>query len=865
LSATERAIRTGRPGARLILLGVPLVALLISGLIVWHFLRDREEAIQQRAEELSTIADLKRSEIQWWLQEQVKDGHTIFGDHLGRIAAEILSPSRDPEVARQMSGSFRDWMSTLVEKSEYVAVGLVGDGNRVLVANSDVGDRRLGDYLKGLPDAHAEPGVRLLPMRRSPGREGGRLLGVHVTIRDEPHACLVSLLDPAEVLDERLRFWPTYTDTAETLLVRRAGDEVVFLNNLRHRQGTALTLRLPAGDPDLPAAQAARGREGFVRGKDYRGVPVFAAVRAIPETGWFLVVKMDQDEALAPYRAHVIPTAIAAFSVLALATLLFLFYRSRIRVRDLRLRNELESRYRLMVESTRDGISILNERREVVFANGAALRLFGYREPAEMISRSFETHLTKEDRKCLDDVLAPGRNGGDEIGVREFTARRADGSSFRAEMCASRVRWDGLDLSPVAVRDVTARHETMEKSRRLYEEKRELESQLAQAQRLESVGRLAGGIAHDFNNLLTVIGGFASIVAADLDPDHGMQEKVGEIERATNRAADLVRQLLAFSRRQVLEPEVLDLNGILRDMEQMLIRLIGEDVLLRTTLSPELPPILADPAQVEQVVLNLVVNARDAMPRGGKIHVRTEDVILDAGRASDLDVPPGRYARLSVLDTGEGMSEEVRTRVFEPFFTTKEIGKGTGLGLSTVYGIVKQSRGGLDVRSEKTKGTTFDVFLPASQGEPERSEKEISRDQVAGGDETILLAEDETGVREFVAEVLTEVGYRLIRASDGPEAAKLAKEHSGRIDLLLTDVVMPGLGGADLYEAIARDREGIRVLYMSGYAERGTPGSHDLPPGVPLLRKPFGPDELLRRVRTVLSATPPPSKPGRRT
>jgi PAS domain S-box-containing protein len=369
---------------------------------------------------------------------------------------------------------------------------------------------------------------------------------------------------------------------------------------------------------------------------------------------------------------------------------------------------------------------------------------------------------------------------------------------------------------------------------------KQLELELMQSQRMEAVGRLAGGIAHDFNNLLTVIGGYGDIVLARLEEEHPLYPKVTEIVRAAARAGDLTRQLLAFSRRQVLAPRKLDLNTVLLDMEKMLRRLIGEDVLLVTRPGKDLRRVWADPAQLEQVIVNLAVNARDAMPGGGSLSFETRNVDQR-----------GRYVQLTVTDSGEGMSDEVRSRIFEPFFSTKEHGKGTGLGLSTVYGIVKQSGGEIAVNSAPGQGTRFVILLPAAGAEDEE-EGEGAKDAVPGGSETVLLVEDEAGVRGLAAEIIESAGYTVLEADNGEAALRLARDHEGVIDVLVTDMVMPGLGGTKLAQALREARPEAKVLFMTGYTEETVPTRGPEHAGRSLLDKPFTSETLLRAVRAVL-------------
>ncbi|HEY3205028.1 MAG TPA: response regulator [Thermoanaerobaculia bacterium] len=384
--------------------------------------------------------------------------------------------------------------------------------------------------------------------------------------------------------------------------------------------------------------------------------------------------------------------------------------------------------------------------------------------------------------------------------------------------------------------------------------RRQAEEQLRQSQKMEAIGQLAGGVAHDFNNLLTAILGYAEFLATRLREDPAGLAEVEEIRKAGERAASLTRQLLAFSRRQVLEPKVLDLNAIVRGVEKMLNRLIEANVDLVATLDPSLSSVHADAGQIEQVIMNLVVNARDAMPRGGKLTIETANVELDEAYARQhAPTKPGHYVMLAVSDSGLGMDAETQSHIFEPFFTTKEQGKGTGLGLSTVYGIVQQSGGHIWVYSEPGRGTTFKVYLPRVEGTVETAESPPPAVPVRAT-ETILLVEDDEALRRLALKTLQGLGYTVLDAGCGSDALDIARRSSGPVDLILTDVVMPEMSAAELTARLRRIRPQARLLYMSGYTDEAIVRHDVLAPGTAFLQKPFTPASLARKVREVLTA-----------
>ncbi len=386
-------------------------------------------------------------------------------------------------------------------------------------------------------------------------------------------------------------------------------------------------------------------------------------------------------------------------------------------------------------------------------------------------------------------------------------------------------------------------------------QRRQLEETLRQAQKLEAVGRLAGGVAHDFNNLLTVIRGCSEMLQARLDADDPCRGLVDEIARASRRAASLTQQLLAFSRKQLLVPEVLDLNAVVEETDRLLQRLIGENITRVLRLSPDLGAVKADPGQLQQVLINLAINARDAMPDGGTLTIETANVELDATRApKDVPVAAGSYVLLAVTDTGCGIDAEAQAHIFEPFFTTKEVGKGTGLGLATIYGIVKQSDGYIWVHSAPGEGARFEIYLPRVQAAVQPAAVPAPPPTSTRGTETILVAEDEAQVRFLVREVLRASGYHVLETSFGDEALRVSDEYAGTIHLLLADLVMPGMNGRQLAEALVARRPDLRVLFMSGYTDDSVIRRGAEAAGIALLQKPYSPTLLEERVRAALDA-----------
>ncbi|HYB11880.1 MAG TPA: PAS domain-containing protein, partial [Myxococcota bacterium] len=509
---------------------------------------------------------------------------------------------------------------------------------------------------------------------------------------------------------------------------------------------------------------------------------------------------------------------------------------------------ETEVRFRQLVENAYDLVTEVSSDARLVWVSPSYRTVLGY-EPEELVGRSIFDILHPDDLAPAMETFAGFLNGrqSQEACVR---ARHKDGSwrSFEASGGAF-VTAAGERRAVVISRDVTARRLTEAALARSEEE-------LRQAQKMEAVGRLAGGIAHDFNNLLTAIRGYGDLALEALSQSDPLRRDIEEIGHAARRASELTGQLLTFSRRQVQQRRVLDLNTVVSDLDKMLRRVIGEDLELRTRLDPAAGAVHADPGQLEQVLVNLAVNARDAMPMGGCLSLETSHIDRSTSVAAGL--PTACYACLIVNDTGIGMDEETRNRIFEPFFTTKPPGKGTGLGLSTVYGIVQQSGGQIHVESSPEGGTTFRIFLP----EVDRAvEAVVSAAPAAGngGSETVLLVEDEDAVRRLIQRVLESAGYRVLDAENPTEALRLCEAHPDRIDLMLTDVVMPLMSGRELASRTAALRPEMRVLYVSGYMEEVMAHHGGLEPEIAFLGKPFAPEELIRKVREVLDAAPRPS------
>jgi PAS domain S-box-containing protein len=706
---------------------------------------------------------------------------------------------------------------------------------------------------------------RLLEIAQSQARLLSAIAEYDAT-QGSPRDVFRILLDQIQTTPERFQ---GFGNTGELTLATQQNDQIVFLLSYRNH-GIAHPSPVPAAsDLAEPTRRALSGESGTIIGTDYRGQQVLAAYEPIEQLGLGLVAKIDVTELRAPFIEAGVRAATVGLFFIGVAAFLFLRVGNplieqiqqshaaliegarQIEETNVQLREEIrqrqqaeealresEERYRLLVEQSPDAIG-LHVDGKLIFANSAMVRLVGAATPADLVGRSITDFVHPEDRAQIEDRWRH-LSRGELVPPAQIRALTLDGRVIHAETVAAPLPYRGKPAVQFVARDVT--------------EQRRLEQQLQQAQKMEAIGRLAGGVAHDFNNHLFVISGYAELLSQQLKGESTAQRAIEEIRRAAERAGTLTRQLLAVSRKQVLELRVIDLNKELSTMQDMLGRVVGEDVKLEMRLHPDVRRARFDPGQLHQVVLNLVINARDAMPEGGRLTIETANVELDDAYArSHAEVSAGLYVMLSVSDTGVGMGQETLPKIFEPFFTTKEAGKGTGLGLPTVHGIVKQCGGHISVYSEPGTGTTFNVYLPATN---ERSQDVVvvpdESYETALGAECILLVEDEPSVRDLMESALKANGYTVFVAEDGNRALQLANEHGGKIDLLITDLVMPDVPGRALAERICSKLPNTKVLYMSGYAENAVVTHGKLEEGLHFIQKPCSINALLTKIRLVL-------------
>jgi len=1023
--------------------GVVILSLALAAAGYWYYGVEAEYLRQTKHEEIAAIGALKSGQIEQWRKERLS-----AVDHLGRdplIAAEIEALLHSPDgrsAKTDLLGRLRAERDLQMHAN---ALLLAPDGAPLVAALEDPGpvnpatQRAIAAALAGRTPVLSE-------FYR--GSDGRISIDAVAAVRDATGQALAAAIlrsDAAAYLYPLIQSSPTPSRTAETFIVQREGDEVVWLNDARHLADAALSLRQPLSNTSLPAVQAVLGRQGVFEGRDYRNVAVLADLRPIVGSPWFMVAKIDLDEVLAEahYRARAIGLVVALFILLAGAVSAYAYQRRQAWLS--RVRHELESHQRAarraleLMEAERIAGMGMREREERYLLQRNALidliksealnsgdltKAFGQitevaartlgvarvsvwrynsdrtaircddlyeleadrhssgAELAESICPAYFRALADSPVIVASDARtdtrtsefsdgyliplgitsmldAPIRLGGAVNGVlchehagpvRQWTAdesafavavantvslvlegwerRRAEaglrlqsaalnaaasaiaitsrsgaiewinpaftaltgyserdaigknprdllksgvhdrsfyanlwdtilaGHVWRGEITNRRkdgsLHPEGMSITPVRNSDGEIAHFIAIK--RDLTEQKQLEARLLQSQKMEVVGRLAGGIAHDFNNLLTVINGTVELMADSVEQGHPLRQDLREIQLAGARASTLTRQLLAFSRKQMMTPEVISMTALVTDLRGMLQRVIGEDITLAIVPSASGSWIKADRGQIEQVLMNLVVNARDAMPNGGTMTIAIEDVDLDGAQAAERGSPQaGPHVLVEVSDTGTGMDDATLARVFEPFFTTKEPGRGTGLGLATVYGIITQSGGSISVSSELGRGTTFRIDLPrvadATRAVPRHTPV------AAVTPETILVVEDDDRVRHMTRRMLESIGYRVLAAQNGAEALLILDRHEQPVHLMLTDVVMPGMSGPELGARAAGIRPEMRILYMSGHTDNDVLRRSVLDRAADFIGKPFTREDLARTVRDTLDST----------
>jgi len=961
------------------------IAALIAAIGYTQFRAEERQVSQEWSQNLSAIASLKATQIAEWRKDRLADVVRFAqGPSLISTAKNLLQSPNDPECVRKAQ-----FMLELNRKgSSYQNTLIVSLSGDILLASVPTA--------APLPPTTRQALQTTLKTRTASfsaiyPSNNLFLIDTVAPVLDEngePFAFLVMRTDASLYLYPLIRFWPTDSLTAETILVRREGDEVVFLNRVRNGRAAALELRLPLTQTNVPAVRAVLGFQGICRGKDYAGRDVMADVRPIRNSDWFLVNKVDREEIRKEIQSQAsIIVRFAGLGILFVAAFTAASYRKRQShlYRDLyrveKEQREAHEQFETILYSIGDAVIVTDDQSCVRQMNPVAEHLTGWKEseahgkpldevfriineqtrqkatnPAwrvlregKVVGLANHTVLIARDgtERPIADSGAPVRNEqGHVAGVvlvfrdqsAEYAAQKAlrdseaqysdlfrnmtEGVALHEILCDAQgipIDYRFLKVNPAFERltELSAerilghrvlevlpgtepywikaygavatggkaihfenysaalgRHfrvtafcprvnqfctifEDITLLKKNEQERQNLERQLQQSQRIEAVGRLAGGVAHDFNNMLAVIVGNAELAREHLDAANPIHDDILEIIKAGKRSADLVKQLLAFASRQTIVPRVLDLNDTIAGMITMLKRIIGEAVSLDWTPGPDLWAVKLDPSQVDQVLVNLTVNARDAMNGVGKISISTSNAAFpQSDPEAPLDRPCGDYVRIHIGDTGCGMDDITQAHIFEPFFTTKRDGVGTGLGLSTVYGIIKQNRGFIRVASKPGEGTRFDIYLPrhTSTAPAEKPVAALPPGRQTGS-ETILLVEDEPSLLILTQALIRNMGYTVLAAGAPKDAVQVSESFKGTIDLLLTDVVMPGMSGRDLWRRLILQRPNLKALFISGYtadiiANHGVVDDHTL-----FLQKPVSKESLAAKLRDIL-ATP---------
>jgi len=967
-----------------------LAASLIATLGVVYFRTEEAQVLAERTQELTAIGTLKAEQVAEWRKERLSDAIRF-----------AQGPTLLRAIEKNDAADLRTMLTLNRKNNFYEDVLLVSSSCAVIASASDTPPPLTDESRRAVERALATRA----PVLSDFYRQGNDIVHIDVAAaivnaHNVPVAAFVLRCAASAFLYPMIQSWPVTSLSAETLLVRREGDAVVFLNKVRHQPHKVMTLKLPLTRTDVPAVQAVLGKQGIVRGTDYRGIPVLADVRQVPDSDWFIVTKVDADEVLTHVQIRafvIIGFVLLGILLAATATAFGLRNRQASLYRDL-YRVEQEQRasvekFRTILYSIGDAVITTDDRGRVQQMNPIAENLTGWSEP-EALDRPFENifRVVNEETRApaanpVEAVLHKGtivglanhtlliaRDGterpisdsgapiSDEHGqvagvVLVFRDQSSERSAQKALIeserrlstlmnnlpgMAYRCRMDTywtmefisqgcIDLTGYKIEDLLGNErmsyfDLIHSDNRQYvwdtiaacvdrresftleyrikaadgsekwvsergsaifkpdgsvealegfiyditsrkqaaEEQLKLQEQLYQSQKIEAIGRLAGGVAHDFNNMLSIIIGNAELIDDRLGPTSPCHGELAEILKAVQHSASLVKQLLGFASKQNIKPRSLDLNEAINGLCVMLRRLIGETINLEWAPAPHLWPVLMDPGQIDQILVNLTVNARDAIAETGKITITTRNVShLKAGDGVPAEAPFGDYVALSVSDDGCGMDVATQAQIFEPFFTTKAHGLGTGLGLSTVYGIVKQNNGAIRVDSQPGKGACFQIFLPRNV--PPKAAGEIKPAAAAAvtppaekpappPSETILLVEDEAAVLNLTSTLLKTMGYHVIAANGPKEALQLARDHAGEIHLLLTDVVMPDMSGRDLRQLLLRERPAVKSLFMSGYTADIIAHHGMLDENIHFLQKPFTRESLAAKVRETLTS-----------
>jgi len=946
-----------------------LVVLLAGS--VWYYRAQKHRRFQEAAANLESIAQLKIDWIREWRKERLVEAGQIMAS---RFYGPLAVRWRKQSPLKQDVDSLLLYWRYAQQQREFDDALIVDAAGSIYLRLMNHAGELPKESRRGLSNAFLRRTGILTDLYQDP--EDSKInLDVICPFFDQegpqkvPAGAIIFQYDAQKSLYPAIQSWPVNTGSAETVLVRREGNTLLALNELRFHKNSALKLRFPISFGNVLGHQELLTPGTAIEATDYRGVKVITVVKNIPDTGWFMLAKQDESEIFSSLRQEFILTLIGVLLLISTASmaLAVLWQRkNKEQYQELFEAEAAQSRAEERVRSTMDamleGCQIIDFNWRQMYINDTVIK-FSKRKKEELLGHTImesypgieNTEVFEAFQRCMTErtpqhianamVRQDGMERWYEISIQPVSegifvltndvtehkrveientrlasaikhlgeiviiidanrivqyinpvfesvtgfkieeaigkplpmAGAQDEQFYRSfwSLLESGKQWKGrlrnqkkdgtlyiedgtvspvFDQSGAIVNYVSITRDVTDFVK-LLEEKEKLQGQYLQAQKMESVGRLAGGVAHDFNNMLNVILGYAQMALDELKPDHYLYSYLQEIQQAANRSADLTRQLLAFARRQTIAPIVLNLNQTIQDMLSMLKRIIGENINLSWVPGTELWPVKVDPSQMDQMLANLAVNARDAIAEHGRIIIETQNVVFtDIHKSDNLDCAVGEYVMLALSDDGIGMPPEVKKHLFEPFFTTKERGKGTGLGLATVYGIVRQNGGFINVYSEVGRGTTFKMYFPRFTGADAAGSLIAKTEAPIGGAETILLVEDEPSVLTLTNTILERLGYTVLAANTPGEAMHIIETHPGEIQLLLVDVVMPKMTGRELAEKISEKFPKLKKLFMSGYTADAIAHHGVLDEGVSFIQKPFSSGALAAKIREVLES-----------
>ena len=853
-------------------LALALLVLVAGG--AWYYNSQAKAARQEAIAHLTKIGQGQAKALAAWRRTQLEQAAAVM--QIPFLAQEVIRFLTDPRDNNALH--LRTRFASLPSRYQYREILVLDQAGRIRLGRTRNTETRT-IQASAMKKAFHQGTPVFARMHMDDSREKPCISIVVPVFGQSPDAVLpdfqplgglVFIQEAEQGLYPLLRSWPASAKTGETLLVRRDNDAVVFLNNLAVYPGTALKLQVSVNKKDTLVVMAALGRQGVVQGKDYRGIDVVAVLLPVPDSPWYMVAKQDADRVFAQWqvRSGFLLTLFAALAggLVVIGLLAWQEHKmaryKRLYRAEARLRREAKQAGAALQESERSKSVLMANLPGMVyrcsydrswtmqFLSEGCAALTGYR-PEDLVNNS---------KVSYNDLILPGdRQKVYDIWDRAVAKNIPAKLEYRIITADRKQKW--VYEQGVPVYDKTGEAQALEgiimdiSDRKQAEEEREkLDAQFQQSQKMESVGRLAGGVAHDYNNMLNVILGYAELGLDKTDPADPLYDNLKKIHTAAARSADITRQLLAFARKQTIAPKVLDLNRTIDGgMLQVLHRLMGENIDLSWQPADTLWPVKMDPVQIDQILANLCVNARDAIADVGKITIETGTKTFDQAYCDDHPgFVPGDFVMLAVSDNGCGMDKETQENMFEPFFTTKKAGKGTGLGLATVYGIVRQNNGFINVYSEQDKGTTIRIYLARHTEHRELVQPKKRHSVPSGRGETVLVVEDETVILELARTMLDHLGYSVLAAASPEEALNLAQAQAGKIHLLITDVVMPGMNGRDLAAQLMQLYPDLKVLFMSGYTANVIAHHGVLDPGVHFMQKPFSMDEIAAKVQEAM-------------